>query len=181
LRCRARTTGIIETVFTVDNLTFRMVDVGGQRSERKKWVHCFQDVTALIFVVGLNEYDMKLFEDEAVNRMHESVELFDEICNSEWFERTSIIQFLNKRDLFEEKIKRVDLRVCFAEYNGGANFENGWKFIRDKFLSLNRNPGQKHIYTHLTCATDTESIRVVFNAVKDITLTANLAQANLIH
>jgi len=62
-----------------------MVDVGGQRSERKKWMHCFQDVTAVIFCVALSEYDLKLYEDDTTNRMHESLKLFKEICNSKWF------------------------------------------------------------------------------------------------
>jgi len=57
-----RTTGIVETVFTIAKITFRMVDVGGQRSERKKWIHCFQDVTALVFCVSLSEYNQVLDE-----------------------------------------------------------------------------------------------------------------------
>jgi len=93
LRVRARTTGIIETTFKVKGTAFRMVDVGGQRSERKKWIHFFEDVTAIIYCVALNEYDMKLFEDEKVNRMQESLELFEEICNSKWFTKTAIILF----------------------------------------------------------------------------------------
>jgi len=146
-----------------------MVDVGGQRSERKKWMHCFQDVTAVIFCVALSEYDLRLYEDDTTNRMHESLKLFKEICNSRWFTDTSMILFLNKRDLFEDKIKRVDLTVCFEEYNGGLNYENALAFIKDKFLQQNENP-KKHIYVHATCATDTDNIHVVFNAVKDIIL-----------
>jgi len=53
----------------------------GKKLERKKWAHCFQDVTAIMFCVAMNEYDMKLYEDENVNRMHEAIQLFDEICN----------------------------------------------------------------------------------------------------
>lgn len=41
-----------------------MFDVGGQRSERKKWIHCFEDVTAIIFCVAMSEYDQVLHEDE---------------------------------------------------------------------------------------------------------------------
>ena len=41
-----------------------MVDVGGQRSERKKWIHCFEGVTAIIFCVAMSEYDLVLAEDE---------------------------------------------------------------------------------------------------------------------
>ena len=45
-----------------------MFDVGGQRSERKKWIHCFEGVTAIIFCVALSGYDLVLAEDEEMNR-----------------------------------------------------------------------------------------------------------------
>ena len=95
-----------------------MFDVGGQRSERKKWIHCFEGVTAIIFCVALSGYDLVLAEDEEMNRMIESMKLFDSICNSKWFVETSIILFLNKKDLFEEKIQRSPLTICFPEYTG---------------------------------------------------------------
>lgn len=92
LRSRSKTTGIIETHFEVESLTFTLVDVGGQRSERRKWyielntanlttnrLHCFQDVTAVIFCAALSGYDLKLYEDETTNRMHEALKLFNEI------------------------------------------------------------------------------------------------------
>lgn len=52
------------------------------------------------------------------NRMHESLKLFDSICNNKWFTDTSIILFLNKKDIFEEKIKKSPLTICFPEYTG---------------------------------------------------------------
>jgi hypothetical protein len=55
----------------------------GQRNERKKWIHCFENVTAVIFVAALSEYDQKLFEMESVNRMVEALDLFEDICNNE--------------------------------------------------------------------------------------------------
>ncbi len=85
-------------------------------SERKKWAHCFEDVTAIIFVVAMDGYDMKLYEDENVNRIQEARKLFDDIVNSKWFQSTNIVLFLNKSDLFAEKIKTVDLKVCFSDY-----------------------------------------------------------------
>lgn len=107
------------TIFTITNLSlYRMFDVGGQRSERKKWIHCFEGVTAIIFCVALSGYDLVLAEDEEMNRMIESMKLFDSICNSKWFVETSIILFLNKKDLFEEKIPRSPLTICFPEYTG---------------------------------------------------------------
>ena len=43
-------------------LFLRMVDVGGQRSERRKWIHCFENVTSIMFLVALSEYDQVLVE-----------------------------------------------------------------------------------------------------------------------
>jgi len=179
LRSRTKTTGIIETEFEVDKFRFRMVDVGGQRSERKKWMYCFQDVTAVIFCVAMSEYDLKLYEDDTTNRMHESLKLFREICNTKWFLNTAMILFLNKRDLFAEKITRVDLRVCFPEYSGGKIYENAAEYIRKMFLSQNENE-KKIIYCHFTTATDTGNILIVFNAVKDIVLNQTLTDAGML-
>ena len=113
LRSRVKTTGITETTFRVGELTYKLFDVGGQRSERKKWIHCFENVTALVFLVSLSEYDQMLYEDESVNRMQEALTLFDSICNSRWFVKTSIILFLNKIDLFAEKLPRSPLEDYF--------------------------------------------------------------------
>lgn len=177
LRSRTKTTGIIETEFDVQGTHFRMVDVGGQRSERKKWMYCFQDVTAVLFCVALSEYDLKLYEDDTTNRMHESIKLFKEICNTKWFANTSMILFLNKKDLFAEKIKKTDLNVCFPEYNGGNDYEAASEFIRETFLAQNET--KKPIYHHLTCATDTKNVEIVFLAVRDSILNSILSTAGM--
>ncbi|XP_016536263.1 guanine nucleotide binding protein (G protein) alpha v1 isoform X2 [Poecilia formosa] len=90
LRVRLRTTGVIETQFKVNHLTFRMYDVGGQRTERRKWISCFEDVRAVLFVVALSGYDMTLVEDPTVNRLQESMKLFSSICNNVFFRSTSM-------------------------------------------------------------------------------------------
>lgn len=64
LRARLRTTGITETHFDLGSLQYRMFDVGGQRSERKKWIHCFENVNALLFLVAISGYDQCLAEDK---------------------------------------------------------------------------------------------------------------------
>jgi guanine nucleotide-binding protein G(i) subunit alpha len=65
LRSRVKTTGITETTFAIRGYTYRLFDVGGQRSERKKWIHCFEDVTAIVFLAACSEYDQVLLEDES--------------------------------------------------------------------------------------------------------------------
>ncbi len=64
IQCRVRTTGIKETVFCLRDHELMMVDVGGQKSERRKWIHCFQDVTSILFLVSLSGYDQCLVEDK---------------------------------------------------------------------------------------------------------------------
>lgn len=179
LRSRVKTTGVLETVFEVEDFIFRLVDVGGQRSERRKWIHCFEDVTAIIFCVAMSEYDLKLYEDNETNRMHESLQLFKELCNTKWFQKTSFILFLNKVDIFKEKIQRVPLTVCFPDYNGPQTFEAASSYIKDRFLELNDNK-QKSIYSHMTCATDTTNIIIVFNAVRDIILNGVLTNMGVV-
>ena len=68
LRSRLRTTGITETLFELGQLNYHMFDVGGQRSERKKWVHCFEGVHCLMFVAALSGYDQCLVEDKTAVR-----------------------------------------------------------------------------------------------------------------
>ncbi|KAH0812387.1 hypothetical protein GEV33_010404 [Tenebrio molitor] len=179
LRTRVKTTGIVETHFSFKGLHFKMFDVGGQRSERKKWIHCFEGVTAIIFCVALSGYDLVLAEDEEMNRMVESMKLFDSICNSKWFVSTSIILFLNKKDLFEEKIARSPLTICFPEYTGPNTYEDASAYIRMKFENLNKRKDQKEIYTHFTCATDTNNIQFVFDAVTDVIIKNNLKDCGL--
>jgi len=178
LRSRVRTTGIVENRFVIDANQFKIYDVGGQRNERKKWIHCFSEVTACLFVAALSEYDMVLYEDQDTNRMHEALDLFDEICNSRYFKKTAMILFLNKRDLFYEKIQQVPLTVCFPDYRDINDYEHGAAYIEAQFLARNKQP--KKIYTHLTCATDTSNIQAVFNAVKDIIVSDSLKEAQLV-
>lgn len=180
LRTRVKTTGIVETRFTFKGLFFRMFDVGGQRSERKKWIHCFEGVTAIIFCVALSGYDLVLAEDEEMNRMMESMKLFDSICNNKWFVNTSIILFLNKKDLFAEKIRKSPLSICFPEYTGTNTYEEAAAYIQIKFEDLNAMKDSKEIYTHLTCATDTRNVQFVFDAVTDVIIKNNLKDCGLL-
>ncbi|XP_036923244.1 guanine nucleotide-binding protein G(z) subunit alpha [Sturnira hondurensis] len=179
LRSRDMTTGIVENKFTFKELTFKMVDVGGQRSERKKWIHCFEGVTAIIFCVELSGYDLKLYEDNQTSRMAESLRLFDSICNNNWFVNTSLILFLNKKDLLAEKIRRIPLTVCFPEYKGQNTYEEAAVYIQRQFEDLNRNKETKEIYSHFTCATDTSNIQFVFDAVTDVIIQNNLKYIGL--
>lgn len=120
--------------------------------------NCFDGVTVVIFCASLSEYDQVLREDNSTNRMQESLLLFDEIVNSPWFRKTPVVLFLNKIDLFKEKILRVPLTVCFQNYKGKNEPDEAKEFIKQRFLEL---PGDKSkaIYCHWTCAVNTQVSR----------------------
>ncbi|ROK23408.1 Guanine nucleotide-binding protein G(q) subunit alpha [Anabarilius grahami] len=247
LRVRVPTTGIIEYPFDLHSVIFRMVDVGGQRSERRKWIHCFENVTSIMFLVALSEYDQVLVESDNENRMEESKALFRTIITYPWFQNSSVILFLNKKDLLEEKIMFSHLVDYFPEYDerhfilrrrrtdvllgrqlssvglvcqgnfghrrcrreptpqsafvATSSSASAWmtkltkiyfplqgaqrdaqaarEFILKMFVDLNPD-SEKIIYSHFTCATDTENIRFVFAAVKDTILQLTLKEYNLV-
>ena len=132
-------------------------------------------MNAIIFVAALSEYDQVLFEDEVTNRMVEALNLFESIANHPSFSSTSIILFLNKRDLFADKIGHVPISSVepFAEFQGGTDYELGCEYFCDKFLEKCNNPSKK-VYSHVTCATDTSNIDFVFKSCTQIVLDANI-------
>ncbi|KAK1923966.1 guanine nucleotide-binding protein subunit alpha [Papiliotrema laurentii] len=178
LRARTKTTGISETRFNMGQLSIHMFDVGGQRSERKKWIHCFEAVTSIIFCVALSEYDQVLLEENGQNRMQESLVLFESVINSRWFLRTSVILFLNKIDVFKQKLPKVPLVNYFPEYTGGADINKAAKYILWRFTQTNR--ARLSVYPHLTQATDTSNIRLVFAAVKETILQNALRDSGIL-
>ncbi|KAJ3168798.1 guanine nucleotide-binding protein subunit alpha [Geranomyces variabilis] len=178
LRSRVMTTTITENKFSINGVTFRIFDVGGQRSERKKWAPYFDDVNSIIFLAAISAYDQKCFEDNQTNRMLESLNLFDSICNHPLFRKTSIILFLNKVDLFHEKLKTIPIKNYFPEYGGSNSFEEASEFFARQFIGLNRSQ-EKKIYVHYTWATDTNQIRTVFATVNAIILRENLNASGL--
>ena len=115
-----------------------MFDVGGQHLEQKKWIHCFESVTSIIFCTALSEYDQVLLEESKTvhshllsswsvlqNRMAESLVLFKSTISSRWFLRTLVILFLNKIDVFKSKL----LKICL----GRLLFIPNWHFCIDPY------------------------------------------------
>lgn len=177
LRSRLRTTGITETIFDLGQLTYRMFDVGGQRSERKKWIHCFENVNCLLFLVAISGYDQCLVEDKDGNQMNEALMLWESIANSHWFTKSALILFLNKMDLFKEKLAKSPITDHgFTDYHGPpGDWRQASKYFMDKFRALNRNP-EKEIYGHHTNATDTNLLKITMGSVQDMIIQRNLKQ-----
>uniref|UniRef100_A0A4W6G324 Uncharacterized protein n=1 Tax=Lates calcarifer TaxID=8187 RepID=A0A4W6G324_LATCA len=170
LRVRVRTCGIIETQFQVNETIFRLYDVGGQRTERRKWLSCFDC------------YDMTLMENPSVNQLQESLELFASICTNTVFNSTSLILFMNKTDLFREKILHSGrhLRFYLSSYAGAdGDVDAAAHHITAMFSSCNSSP-DKPVYHHFTTATDTTNIQVVLHMVIDQIIKENIAAVQLL-
>ncbi|TFK67713.1 heterotrimeric G-protein alpha subunit, GPA3-like protein [Pluteus cervinus] len=167
LRARHRNMGVTETRFLMGTLSIRMFDVGGLRSEREKWIHCFQDVTSIVFCTALDQYD-QILEGQSQNQMLESLALFESVINSRWFHRTSIVLFLNKIDVFKNKLPKVPLQQFFPDYTGGTDINKAVKYILWRFMQANR--ARLSVYPHITQATDTTNIGLIFTAVKETIL-----------
>ncbi|XP_055754524.1 guanine nucleotide-binding protein G(o) subunit alpha-like [Salvelinus fontinalis] len=182
LRVRVRTSGIIETRFPVNHMVFRMYDVGGQRTKRRKWLSYFDCVRAVLFVVALSDYDMTLMEDRSMNRLQESLELFTSICTNIVFRSTSLILLMNKSDLFQEKILNSGrhLRLYFPSYKGADwDVDAASRHITAMFVACNKTPN-KLVFHHYTTATDTHNVRVVFHVVMDTIVKENLEAVPLL-
>lgn len=174
---RQRTTGVHEERFTIDSVPFLLVDVGGQRSERRKWVHVFADagITAVIFLAAISEYDQVLFEDRKKNRLEESLDLFEEVCANRSFQHLDMILFLNKRDLFERKFVTQGIPLDAIKFPGAPaphDLKAGLQYIEKLFLE--RNSKKKKVYVHVTTATDPDNIKRVFDACKNIVLASSM-------
>ncbi|XP_029954274.1 guanine nucleotide-binding protein subunit alpha-13 [Salarias fasciatus] len=180
LLARKPTKGIHEYDFEVKNVPFKMVDVGGQRSERRRWFECFDSVTSILFLVSSSEYDQVLMEDRQTNRLRESLNIFETIVNNRVFVNVSIILFLNKTDLLEEKVKSVALKDYFPDYAGPEHsLPDVQAFMVECFRAKRRDATQKPLYHHFTTAINTENIKLVFRDVKDTILHDNLKQLML--
>eukprot|EP01083_Nonionella_stella_P071458 191950_1 len=198
LRVRVRTTGITEFSYEMKENMFTVSDVGGQRNERKKWMHSFEDVAAVLFVTALNHFNALLLEDETKNAMHESLEVFDETINEKWFRNTEFILFLNKEDLFEQELRNGNsLKDCFSVSSGWDgdqwNYENcdlndeqqfheyyeaSLLFIQDQYVQKNTSC-YRVVFSHVTNATDTDTVHKVFWDVQNIVIRKNLRRGGL--
>ncbi|ORY36852.1 guanine nucleotide binding protein, alpha subunit [Rhizoclosmatium globosum] len=165
---RIMTVAVTETHFTLPTFKLTVYDVGGQRTERKKWAPYFDNAQAIIFVVAVGAFDQVCLEDSETNRLVESMNLFGSVCNHPLFKSTDMILFLNKIDILKEKLeKKKQVSTYFSGYSGDNSFESVSKYFTNRFLDLNKYPTSKQIYVHLTFATDVHTFRKVLASVQD--------------
>mmetsp|Transcript_10136 Transcript_10136/g.12193 ORF Transcript_10136/g.12193 Transcript_10136/m.12193 type:complete len:361 (+) Transcript_10136:333-1415(+) len=194
LTVRVKTTGVIDRKFKLDDATISIIDVGGQRSERKKWLRLFNGVTGLIFVASLSEYNQVLFENANVNRLKESLELWEKNANRPQFKGSALILFLNKFDLFQQKYfyDKVPIEydgefvkspeggpppACEQEEDEKCMVALEW--FANLFKSKLHNDRLSTLHIHITTALDEDNMKIVFDAIMIHVLQQNMALSGM--
>merc|ERR1712129_543775 len=156
--------GIVEKIFEIKEKRFHIFDVGGQKSERRKWIKCFDDVDAIVFVISLSCYNKLMFEDSTQTKMEDAIQLFENTIGNKIFKQTPII---------------VD--PTFDDFDGSNAYDYGQTtaFIREKFKEVNSSCDHM-MYVHLTCALDEEDVSSVFKGIDLLTMRNNLIKGGLI-
>ncbi|XP_055341666.1 guanine nucleotide-binding protein G(s) subunit alpha-like [Paramacrobiotus metropolitanus] len=188
LRVRVHSTNSMETVFAIDHIRYHVFNVAGQRDQKGKWLQCFNNITAILFVLPMSGYDVVVpdeqDETQMTNRLAESLHVFAMLWNSKWLTRKTVILFLNKLDQFQEKIIRScsSLEAFFPSYKDycvpssamtlpGDNLESlrARYYIRHEITRITSSSNTQHVcYPHFTAAIDGEAVRRVFNDCRDI-------------
>ena len=168
-------------------------------SERRKWINFFDGVTSVIFVAAISEYNQVLCEDSSINRQDDAIQLFKDTIDTKCFQKTPFILFLNKIDLFREKLARIPFRVAAGDKARNVDFKGPYcdpvrtyytdgtdqefelrynaacNYLQALYEAQSPPTRNQQIYTKFTNSTDTKNIEHIMNACKDIIMRGNLA------
>jgi guanine nucleotide-binding protein subunit alpha-13 len=167
LHARLPTRGVHEYTFGTDWGQFVMIDVGGQKSERRKWLSAFEHVAAVIFVVASSDFDQSSSASESGgNRLREALQLFSHMMRGKQLRDKSVVLFFNKSDLLKEKLAQGrSVKEHFPEYGGP---EGDLVAVQTWLAELFRAQCPGEVYHHFTTAIDTANIKHVFDDMKEI-------------
>ncbi|TFY74522.1 hypothetical protein EWM64_g9490, partial [Hericium alpestre] len=176
LRARIKTLGVTEYRFTLSRQNlFR---------DAAAWVPYFDDMTAIIFLAPISCFDQVLAEDEHVNRLEDSVLLWNQIVSNPLIERTNMVLFLNKCDILKEKLAAgIRFGKYITSYGDRPNdFQNTSAYLKRKFQGVikEKSPSPRPFYCHLTSVTDSKTTHFILWDVAESILRVNLEKSALI-
>ncbi|KAL9647852.1 hypothetical protein ABK040_008126 [Willaertia magna] len=172
LHTRVKTLGIIEMAFELNSgQQLKLVDVGGQRNERKKWIHLFSDVDAIVFMVSLSEFDLTCYESNETWRVQETVEVLRDISNKPMFLNTPLIMILNKKDILQQKLKNKSFKQYFKEFKGDEKDDKEViEFLKQYYLQFTTDHARDNLRVYPLSAIDQNETKNVFTEVADFVI-----------
>jgi len=191
LKARLKTVGVAEYIFELETAAgrdsgteWRIIDVGGSRSQRPTWVPFFDTVDAIIFLAPISGFDLALAEDPSVNRLEDSVLLWKMICSNELLAHVELVLFLNKCDILDRKLKSgVRLSKYVRSFQDRSNdSETIQKYFRAKFNAIQRehSPAPRKFYGFCTSVTEITTTSGILASVRDMVLREHLKRSRLI-
>ncbi|PPR01953.1 hypothetical protein CVT24_011102 [Panaeolus cyanescens] len=145
-------------------------DVGGSRAQRATWAQFFDDVNIIIFLAPMSGFNQVLAEDESVNRLTDSLRLWQTICSNKLLAGIEFVLFLNKLDILDAKLKSgIQFSSYVTSYLDKPNETKPVaKYLLDVFVSLHQqySPQKRRLHPHLTCAVDTKATSSVIHRSK---------------
>lgn len=191
LKARLKTVGVSEYKFEMEatagrdsGTEWRIVDVGGSRSQRPTWAPFFDDVDAIIFLAPISGFDQVLSEDRTVNRLEDSVLLWKAVCSNKLLANVDLVLFLNKCDILEKKLKSgIQVSRYIRSYGDRENdLDSVSKYLRSKFSAIHReySPNPRKFYAFCTSVTDTASTAGIIASVRDMVIRQHLKQSKLL-
>jgi guanine nucleotide-binding protein subunit alpha len=191
LKARLKTVGVSEYKFEMEftagrdsGTEWRIVDVGGSRSQRPTWAPFFDDVDAIIFLAPISGFDQVLAEDKNVNRLEDSVLLWKAVCSNKLLANVDLVLFLNKCDLLEKKLNSgIQLSRYVRTYGDrGNDLDSVSKYLRGKFSAIHReySPNPRKFYAFCTSVTDPATTAGIIASVRDTVIRQHLKQSKLL-
>ncbi|KAH9913679.1 G-alpha-domain-containing protein [Epithele typhae] len=176
VRARLRTMGVQEHRFVFERgleteREWLIYDVGGARSLRHAWYTYFDDVNAIIFLAPISCFDEQLAEDRRVNRLQDSMALWNAVCSMQHLAHVKLILFLNKYDLLQKKLARgvrvFDYDLAYGERMNDA--ATAAEYFRQEFkdILVKYSPQRRGFYSYLTSVVDTKATAIQFAAVRE--------------
>lgn len=173
LRVRVRTQAADAAVFTYRSTPFRVVDLGGQRSERRDWKEALSSAYHVLFVSSLCEWDQKLREDFSQSRMVETQNLFTVLMRDPDTAGKGTTVLLNKLDLLRDKLRDEEKQAAFVrhfrDFRGTPTPQTAVAHITDMFLATAR-AAKRDVKVHAITAVETDSIKVAWRDVRALAM-----------
>lgn len=119
----------------------RLIDVGGQRSERRKWIHCFENVTTNIFLVAISEYDQCLYESQTdvCIFLYNMLYIYDLLIY--YFYADVSIYFVNRNYLCSESITRIESIISNINYKSLVQKNTSYTIFQQNRHTRRKNHG----------------------------------------